>query len=77
MLNNDLAREMINLEKEKRGLFDKVKNVVAKRQRTLLNIYVIKKCKRTAKLLMFRLDLRKMGVCSKSVTETLYQNNMW
>ena len=77
MLNNALAREMINLEKEKLGSFDKVKNVVIKRQRTLLNIYVIQKCKRTAKLLMFRLDLRKMGVCSKSVTKMLYQNNIW
>ena len=77
MLNNALATEMINLEKEKLGSFDKVKNVVIKRQRTLLNIYVIQKCKRTPKLLMFRLDLRKMGVCSKSVTKTLYQNNIW
>ena len=31
MLNNALATEMINLEKEKLGSFDKVKNVVIKR----------------------------------------------
>ena len=31
MLNNALETEMINLEKEKLGSFDKVKNVVIKR----------------------------------------------
>ena len=31
MLNNALATEMINLEKEKLGLFDKVKNNAIKR----------------------------------------------
>ena len=41
----------------------------------LLNISVISKCKRTAKLLMFKSDLRKRGgVCSKSVTKTLCGN---
>ena len=31
MLNNTLATEMINFEKEKLGSFDKVKNVVIKK----------------------------------------------
>ena len=39
------------------------------------NIYVRRKCKRTAKLLMFRSNFRKKGVCYKSAT--LYWDKFW
>ena len=42
-----------------------------------LNILVIQKCKRTAKLSMFRLDFWKKGVCSKFATKTLYWDRFW
>ena len=42
----------------------------------MLNILVITKCKRTTKLLMFRSDLRKKEVYSKSATKTLYRKKV-
>ena len=37
---------------------------------------VIRNCKRTAKLPIFRSDFRKKGVWSKSVTKALYRNKL-
>ena len=63
------------MKQEKLWSFDKARNVLIEKIEiwAVKNIYLLRSG-RTAKLLMFRLDVRKKGVCSKSVTKTLYRN---
>ena len=74
-------KQFFHWKQEKLWSFDKARNVLNKNKRKkysygqfLLDIQVIKKFKRTPKLLIFKSDFRKKGVCSKSVTKTLRRN---
>ena len=93
ILNDALVTEMANncfsdSMKNKLWSFEKVRNVLIEKKKRYeqqkiyfyyisLNILVIQKCKRTAKLSMFRLDFWKKGVCSKFATKTLYWDRFW
>ena len=65
-------------------LCDKARNAVTEKNKDVgfwkyvspnfAKYLIIQKCKKAAKLLMFRSDFRKKGVCSKFITKKLYGN---